>query len=596
MTTLDTRGALDARIQAVPRPRPQASVIASGLVFLAFAVLGVLALIELDFSFSNFNRTIDNIANFFSRATPFVWPGWAWDSASQSVVWDSWAGVAQLWVSIGLTLGIVIAGTFLAALISIAVAYGAARNTTPNATVLGLCRAVGVVTRSIPDLAFAAIFVLLFGLGTLPGVLAIALHSIGMISKMMADSIEQIDEGPRLAIRSTGGTKAQEFWSGVVPQALPAWIAITLHRADINLRGTVILGYVGVVGLGYDLSTALHGGTVGYKRAIPIALVIVALCIVFEIVSSVVRARLLGVRPTGKGIGDTIVRSAAKKSTTVAAAIEPRTGVDRTAAVEQALRRPWDSDRITSTISVWLSVAVVVGAFLVARPDFTALFTNFDRLQYLGADRFWPLSFGSNSWGDVLEAVWVTLVVAFAATFLAAVASLFIGSFAARNVAPTPAVRNSFRVLLVGIRGLPELILAIIFIIITGLGQQAGTLALAIGGVGLLGKLIADSLEEVPNGPERALAAVGASRPQVFFASTLPISIPAFAGHLLYLLEQNVRAATLLGVVGGGGIGFLLYESLQVSRYNQVFAYLLVIIALVLVIESIAILIRRALK
>ena len=170
------------------------------------------------------------------------------------------------------------------------------------------------------------------------------------------------------------------------------------------------------------------------------------------------------------------------------------------------------------------------------------------------------------------------------------------GSFAARNVAPNRHIRTGFRGLLLVIRGIPELILAILFVIVTGLGAQAGTLALAIGGVGLLGKLIADSLEEVPNGPERAISAVGGTRTQVYFASTLPMSIPAFVGHLLYLLEQNVRAATLLGIVGGGGIGLYLYDSLRVSKYDQVAAFLILIVILVLVIEAIAVFIRKALK
>lgn len=82
---------------------------------------------------------------------------------------------------------------------------------------------------------------------------------------MFADAIEQIDEGPRLAIRSAGGSKSQEFWSGVVPQVLPAWVAVTLHRADINLRSTVILGVVGVIGIGYELDGALHGGAAGMR-------------------------------------------------------------------------------------------------------------------------------------------------------------------------------------------------------------------------------------------------------------------------------------------------------------------------------------------
>src|SRR5690606_16886890 len=143
------------------------------------------------------------------------------------------------------------AGTALAVLLSIPVAYGAAANTTPNNAVRMLCRGLGVVARAVPDAAMAVFLMFLwFDSGILPAIVAVGLHSVGMISRMFADAIEQVDEGPRDAIRSAGGSRPQQFWAGVFPQVLPAWIAIGLHRADINLRGTVILGYVGVAGIG----------------------------------------------------------------------------------------------------------------------------------------------------------------------------------------------------------------------------------------------------------------------------------------------------------------------------------------------------------
>jgi phosphonate transport system permease protein len=597
MTLLEDRAAqlaVEARLAGVTRPAPKAATVVSAITLLALLVLGVVSFAGLGFSVPSIIDSLGNIPQFIQRTVPFAWPGWHWDRASETLVSDGWAPVGEFVSAIAMTLGIVISGTFLAFLVSIPVAYGAARNTTPNGTVMAICRAIGIVARAIPAVAFASIFVFLFALGPLPGVLAFFFHSIGMISKMMADAIEQIDEGPRLAIRSTGGSKAQEFWSGVVPQALPAWIAVGLHRADINLRETVILGYVGVAGLGLELSNSIHA--LNYRRAFPIAITIILLCILFEVVSSIVRSRLLGVRPTGKGVGDALVRAAARRSPRFQAAIE-KPGDDRTAAIEAALVRPWTGERLASRIAIWLAVLVLALSFVAAQAKWTDLFTFWGNLPILlDKDNLFPPTFGIYRPDQVFDAILVTFKVAFAATLMSAVLSIIVGSFAARNVAPNRYVRNGFRGLLLVIRGIPELILAILFVIVTGLGAQAGTLALAIGGVGLLGKLIADSLEEVPGGPERAITALGGTRSQRFFASTLPMSIPAFVGHLLYLLEQNVRAATLLGIVGGGGIGLYLYDSLRVSKYDQVTAFLLLIIALVLVIEGIAVFIRRALK
>jgi phosphonate transport system permease protein len=464
-----------------------------------------------------------------------------------------------------------------------------------------ICRGIGVVARAIPDVVFVVFLAFLwFNSGTLPAIVAIGLHSVGMISKMFADAIEQIDEGPRLAIRSAGGTRGQEFWAGVVPQALPAWIAVALHRADINLRGTVILGVVGVAGIGYELNGALHGGPAGMRRVIPLVVVIIALCVLFEIVSSLLRSRLLGVRPTGKGVGDAVVRAAARRNATEKAASPSpaRTAAqERSARIEAAMHRPWNRERLGTALWVWIGVVAVIGAFVYAQPDVSAVFApSWDQIANPERGReLWPPHFGSRGWGDVLAAVVTTIQIAFAATLMATIISAVVGPLSARNVAPNHWVRSLFRGVALVVRAIPDLVVAILFIIAAGIGPQAGALALGIGGVGLLAKLIGDSMEEVPGGPERALAAAGGTRAQVFFSSTVPMSAPALVGHLMYLLEQNIRSATLLGIVGAGGIGFLLLNALQGRHFDEVFAYVLVVIAMVVVVEALSVLIRKAL-
>ncbi|ALJ21968.1 PhnE/PtxC family ABC transporter permease [Microbacterium sp. No. 7] len=600
--------AAEERYAHIARPRPRTSTIVSYGVIIAIAVLGVWSFVALDYSFKSIEATIGNLNRFLGMATPLQWPGWNVIGTRQpdgtTTYVTEWVGIEPILDTLGsiaITLALVIAGTTLAAALSVPVAYGAARNTTPGRLVLSLCRGIGVTLRAIPDVVFVVFLAFLwFNSGTLPAIVAIGLHSVGMISKMFADAIEQIDEGPRLAIRAAGGSKAQEFWSGVVPQALPAWIAVALHRADINLRSTVILGVVGVAGLGYDLDEALHAGPAGMRRVIPIVLIIIALCILFEIVSSVIRARLLGVRPTGKGAGDSIVRAIASRSPRVARTIE-RTDATSTQRerVEASLHRPWDRSRVVTTLWLWVAVGVIAASFVYADPDLSRLFAEWriDQVSNPDLDRaVWPPTFGGRELATVLAAVMTTLQVAFAATLMGAVISAVVGPLSARNVAPNGAVRNFFRGITLVLRAIPDLVVAILFIIATGFGPQAGALALGIGGVGLLAKLIGDSMEEVPNGPERALSAAGATRPQVFFSSTLPMSVPALVSHLMYLLEQNVRAATLLGIVGAGGIGFLLLNALQGRHFDQVFAYVLVIIAMVVVVETASILIRRALK
>ena len=605
---------LAERIARVPRPAPRLSNVISYGAIIVILALGVWSFIGLDYSLKSLDTTVKNINRFLAMATPLQWPGWEVAGERQAdgttTYVTTWVGMEPIWqmgLTIVITLALVIAGTALAAALSIPVAYGAARNTTPNGAVMALCRTIGVVARAIPDVVFVVILAFLwFNSGTLPAIVAIGLHSVGMISKMFADAIEQIDEGPRLAIRAAGGSRSQEFWSGVLPQVLPAWIAIALHRADINLRGTVILGVVGVVGIGYELDGALHGGPAGMRRVIPIVVIIIVLCVLFEIVSSLLRTRLLNVQPTGKGLGDTVARSVRRRagaSRSVSGADAAASGTvsvvqERNQRIEAAMHRPWDRARIGNTLWIWAGIALVIGAFLYAAPDVSKMLNpSWNELVDPARDRaIWPPHFGSRSVADVGAAVLTTIQIAFAATLMAAIISAVVGPLSARNVAPNSWVRNAFRGIALFIRAIPDLVVAILFIIAAGIGPQAGALALGIGGVGLLAKLIGDSMEEVPAGPERALTSGGSTRTQVFFSSTVPLSVPAMVGHLLYLLEQNIRSATLLGIVGAGGIGFLLLNALQGRHFDEVLAYVLVIIGMVVIVEGASMLIRRALK
>jgi phosphonate transport system permease protein len=192
----------------------------------------------------------------------------------------------------------------------------------------------------------------------------------------------------------------------------------------------------------------------------------------------------------------------------------------------------------------------------------------------------------------LLSALWVTVKIALAATLIGVALSVPIGALAARNVAPTPRVARFFRLVILVVRGIPELILAIVFVVITGLGEVAGAVALGIGGIGLLGKLVADSLEEVDPGPEQALRATGAGRTRVFFAATVPAGLKALVAHALYLLDTNIRSATLLGIVGAGGIGFHLLDAARVLEFGVVTTILILIFATVMVVELLSMWLR----
>ncbi len=568
-----------------PRRKLDPQRIAAGIALGIIAVLAIVALARIDISLPSMFESVGNAQRFFARVGGLSFP--------------EPAKLLQLTV---LTVGLVLTGTVFAAILSVPIAYLAASNTTPNHTARVIARFIGVFTRALPDVVLAMLFVLLFSLGALPGILAIGMHSIGMISKMFADAIEQIDEGPRLAIRAAGGTKLQEFTTGILPQVTPSWVATVLHRNDINLRGSVILGYVGVAGLGLEMSYAFK--SLDYGLGLGIALVIFVLCVAMEVISGAVRVTMLG-ENAGKGVFVRLFsgrgsRRGAVASVAAGAASGPGSpGASRAGRVfaspEAALRRPWTPARVRNVFFGWLALAVVIAGVVVSEINWGDFLTFWAKLPPVLAS-FWPPNFGSYGFERIFFAMIETIEIALAAALITFVVSMVLGSFAARNVAPNRAVSGGARLLLVGIRGIPELILAIVLIVITGLGAQAGTIALAVGGVGLLGKLIADSLEEVPRGPERALIAVGSSRTQMFFGATLPQGAQALVGHTFYLIDTNIRAATLLGIVGGGGVGYYLLNAGQGSNYQLVGSIVLMILVTVLLVEGLAMWMRKALR
>jgi len=196
----------------------------------------------------------------------------------------------------------------------------------------------------------------------------------------------------------------------------------------------------------------------------------------------------------------------------------------------------------------------------------------------------------------IIEQLLVTVQIALAATFLGAILAIPIGVLAARNVVANRYVHGAFRTFIVIVRGIPELILAIIFVVISGLGGVAGTLALAVGAVGLLSKLVADSLEETDVEVQEALRTAGASELQIFFSATVRQAAPAFIAHTMYLLDTNIRSATLLGVVGAGGVGYLLLNASRINQFDVVTMILLLMVAVVLAVEAVSIWLRNSVR
>lgn len=224
-------------------------------------------------SWSELAGGMPQIGDFLSRSMP-----------------PDWSILPRLWAPAMETIQIAIWGTLLSVVLALPLSFIAASNLHSWHWLRRITRQFLNVVRSINELILALIFVSAVGLGPFPGVLALALHGMGMLGKFFAEAIEEIDDGPLQALRSAGAGQLQIIAFGVVPQVITAWIAVVLYRFEVNLRSATVLGMVGAGGLGFELVSSIK--LFRYQETATCILVITVMVIAADMVSNWLRNRI----------------------------------------------------------------------------------------------------------------------------------------------------------------------------------------------------------------------------------------------------------------------------------------------------------------
>lgn len=194
-------------------------------------------------------------------------------------------------------------------------------------------------------------------------------------------------------------------------------------------------------------------------------------------------------------------------------------------------------------------------------------------------------------WGFFLDRQWVieptiaTIQIAITGTAVATLLAFPLSLIAARNLSH-PAIYQSVRAVLNVLRSIPELIWALIFVSAVGMGPFAGILALALPDIGLLGKIFSEALEAADKRQQDAIRAVGGSRLATVRFGLLPQAAPVMLAQVLYVFESNTRSATILGVVGAGGIGLQLADRIRINNWDEAAFILLLILGTVIAIDA----------
>ncbi len=219
------------------------------------------------------------------------------------------------------------------------------------------------------------------------------------------------------------------------------------------------------------------------------------------------------------------------------------------------------------------------------------LFTNTENIRLYGRDLVNP---DFTNIRMLVEQMWLTVQIALWGTFIAVFLAIPLGLSAARNIAPAWVVWPIRRVMDL-LRSIPDLVIGTLFIVAVGLGPLAGVLAIALNTAGVLAKLFSEAVESIDKGPVEGVRATGATPIHEIVWGVIPQVAPLWTSFALYRFESNSRAATVLGLIGAGGIGQVLFESIQAFQYRQVAAIAIVIVVAVTLIDTLSQVMRKRL-
>jgi phosphonate ABC transporter permease subunit PhnE len=494
-------------------------------------------------------RVSDNLLDIVGRIKPMPAAKWQVNlglAKEGSEVNTFIAGTLVETIAMGLI------ATILSTLIAIPISFLAAQNIMsriPGGTVIYYAmRAVLNIVRAIDTIVWGLIIVVWVGLGNFAGVIALTIHSVAALGKLLSEEIENIDPGPVEAVTASGANLIQTIRFAVIPQVIPSFLAYALLRWDINMRSATIIGFVAGGGIGFFVvETTRMGAYQQYATALwAVAIVI----ILVDYISAKWREDILKDQPAKETQKRSILQ-------TLLIAFYVILGV-------------------IAFFYCWNVTEISIKSMLNPGKYFGRLILDFVSIDL--TPKIWNL---------VFQQMLVTIFQAMLATTLGAAFALPFSFLAAKNLTGRSALsiwiyylsRALFNIL----RSIEALLYVVIFIFWVGIGPFAGMLALSVTSFALIGKLFSEAIENIDLGPIEAITATGANRLQTIVYAVIPQIVPPFISYLIYQWDINIRMATIIGFAGGGGIGLTLttfFGSLQYHKAGTVVACIVVVVAL----------------
>ncbi len=482
-------------------------------------------------------------------------------------------------VAVGRTLAIAIAGTVLAFLLAVPLGILATpRLFRPGALAAGrgpwavvlysahlAARATLRVFRAVPDLLWALLFVVAVGLGPRAGALALGVSYAGVLGRMYADLLEDVEPATAEALVASGGRRESLVLFALVPQALPGLVSYSLYSLECAIRSASVLGFVGAGGIGQEFQISMR--LFEYGQVSTLLLALLGLMLAGEAVSRLLRRATRSARVSGR---------------------PPLTGLARSLVI------------LATVMGVMVSFHATE---LLGGADHGLL----GRMGRFAAQLF-PPDLSLSFLASLREPLLQTLAVAGAGTLLGMVIAAALAPLASGGLMLRPPgapgrpgaldllarlVHATVRSALAMLRGIPEMLWVLVCIVAVGFGTFAGVLALGLHTAGVLGRLWAEALDDAPADAVEVLEAAGATAPIRSLWGAWPQVRPLVASYALLRWEFNLRVSALVGFLGGGGLGLKLYNAIQLSFYDQVGTMVLLIFGLVVLSDAVSDALRR---
>ncbi|MEO8890084.1 MAG: ABC transporter permease subunit [Coleofasciculaceae cyanobacterium] len=436
-------------------------------------------------------------------------------------------------------------------------------------------RAVLAIPRAIHELIWGLFFVNILGLDPLVAILAIAIPFGTITAKVFSEIFDETPRQPLNALLNSGVSPLTAFTYTLIPQAFLNLLSYSFYRFECSIRAAAVLGIIGAGGLGYQMLLSLQ--SLRYEEMWTFLIALVLLSGFTDFWSALLRQRL---------------GAPSRLDLNVLNLKKPQ--INHT-----------QNDPIIKT-SLFALIILLIFSFWYVQADFSKLWAPRTAKLLAGVikDAFPP---DFSQLNQLFSLSTQTLAMSILAIAFAGLGGILLSFPAAHNfLLPgknqgrlthwTTFLLILTRFLLLFLRAVPEPIWALIFLFVLFPGILPGAIALCLHNLGILGRLMAEVMENLDSRPDSSLKALGATNPQIFLYSVIPRTLPRNLAYILYRWEVCIRASVIVGLVGAGGLGRLMTEQLSSFDYKGLLTTLLVFIALTFFVDLISAKLRQTLR